>query len=197
MGKSAFDALMSNLLVGGSLVAIIGFVIWMLVSSVFEEVWTAYREGRQGKHPLTNRKQTPKVRASIARLTSQRRYVRVEGLELLAAFNDPSCLPALIRAVDLYPEDVPFLVQIVNLMGQLGDAHALPVLRKLSHNRHHALTLAAQQAIDVIEPRSVLLRAGNAPVAAPDMLLRAAMPTVSSAPSEMLLRAHNQANHLR
>ncbi len=194
MGKSAFDALMSNLLVGGGLVAAIGFVMWMLVSSVFEEIWTAYREGQQGKHPLTNRKQTPKVRASIARLTSQRRYVRVEGLELLAEFNDPSCMPALIRAVDLYPEDVPFLVQIVNLMGQLGDARALPVLRKLSHNRHHALIQAAQKAIDVIEPRSVLLRAGSAPTSTPDTLLRAAMPVSSPVHAETLLRAYNQAN---
>ena len=170
------------------LLGVITFIVWMLASSVFEEMWAAYQERRGRRQPLTDRRQKPAIRASIARLTSPRRYVRVEGLELLAEFNDPSCVPALIRVVDLYPDDVPFLIQTAQLMAQLGDDRALPVLRRLSINRHPALTQAAQSAIAAIEPRSMLLRAGNAPASAPDTLLRAAMPAASRADPDILLR---------
>ena len=169
------------------LIGIIVFIVWMLASSVFEEMWAAYQEWRNKRQPLTNRRQPPALRASIARLTSPRRYVRVEGLELLTQFNDTSCVPALMRVVDLYPDDVPFLIQTAQLMAQLGDERALPALYRLSANRHYALVQAAQTAIEQIEPRSTLLRAGNAPATASDTLLRAAMPAASRAnPDEML-----------
>jgi HEAT repeat protein len=174
------------------LIGIIVFVVWILASSVLEEVVLALRGKRQPLAPLVTRGQKPAIRSSVARLTSPRRYVRVEGLELLAQFNDPSCVPALIRVVDLYLEDVPFLIQTVQLIAQLGDERALPVLRRLSVNRHPALMQAAQAAIDAIEPRSVLLRAGNAPANAPDTLLRAAMPAVSHADPDVLLRPDKQ-----
>ena len=169
------------------LIGVIVFVVWMLASSVLEEVALALRAKCKPLAPLVTKGQKPAIRASIARLTSPRRYVRVEGLELLAQFNDPSCVPALIRMVDLYPDDVPFLIQTAQLMAQLGDERALPVLRRLSANRHYALMQAAQAAIDAIEPRSTLLRAGNAPAPSSDTLLRAAMPAASRAnPDEML-----------
>ena len=139
------------------------FVVWMVGASLFEEFARACQERADKRQPLTNKKQKPAIRASIARLSSPRRYVRVEGLQLLAQFNDPSCVPALLRVVEMYPDDVPFLVDVVQLLEQLADDRALPVLRKLSVNRHHALTQAAHQALDAIEPRSTLLRAGNAP----------------------------------
>lgn len=174
---------------GGGLLLLVGGVIWMVTSSLCEEVSAPLEEWRSQHPPLTNQKQKPAVRASIARLSSPRRYVRVEGLQLLAQFNDVSCVPALLRVIEMYPDDAPFLMDVVSLLMQLGDERALPALHKLSANHHYALIQAAQQAVRVIEPRSVLLRAGAAPADAGSALLRAAMPSALNAMPATLLRA--------
>ncbi len=169
------------MIVGGGAAVVIG---------AFHEEAMRWLETRRAQHqPLADRKQKPAVRASIARLSSPRRYVRVEGLQLLAQFNDASCVPALLRVVEMYPDDAPFLLDVVRLLMQLGDERSLPTLHKLSANHHYALMQAAKEAVRVIEPRSVLLRAGSAPADAGSALLRAAMPSVPSASPAMLLRA--------
>ncbi len=180
---SAYVSFYGGLLmvVGGGAAAVIG---------AFHEEGARWLEKRRAQHqPLTERRQKPAIRASIARLSSPRRYVRVEGLQLLAQFNDASCLPALLRVIDMYPDDAPFLLDVVRLLRQLGDERALPALRKLSADHHYALMQAAQEAVRVIEPRSVLLRAGTAPADAGAALLRAAMPSVPNATPATLLRA--------
>lgn len=166
---------------GGGLFISIAGLAWMVVSSLCEEATAPLEKWRKQRPPLTNQKQKPAIRASIARLSSPRRYVRVEGLQLLAQFNDPSCVSALLRVLEMYPDDVPFLVDVVRLLEQLNDDCALPTLRKISVNRHHALKQAAHHAIKALDPRSMLLRAGSAPCSTDQTLLRAAVLTAPDA----------------
>ncbi|HZO88427.1 MAG TPA: HEAT repeat domain-containing protein [Chthonomonadaceae bacterium] len=145
------------------------------------------------RRSLVDARQSRSVRRCAERLTARRRADRMEAVTILDALQDTTAVPALMRVLELYPDDVPFLLAVVGTLERLGDPRALPALRPLTFNHHYTLMQAAHKAIAAIEPRSVLLRPGTAPVPAADTLLRPAAAHVPAEAPHTLLRASQQA----
>jgi len=121
------------------------------------ERWLANRRG------FVDSEQSPGVRRCAVRLTSRRSCIRIGCAELLGELGDPTASPALLRALARYNTDVWFSEAAVNALAKLGDARALPALRRLSHGRNAGLMMDARAAVSAIEPQVTLLRSASAP----------------------------------
>jgi hypothetical protein len=148
----------------------------------FYKRWVDSRSGFEDPH------QTPYVRGYAKKLSSRRRENRLAAVEMLGQMNDRTAVPALVRVIEKYREDGPFVEQVVRVLGRMGDDRALPTLKALTSGRHHSLMQAAREAVEAIEPRSVLLRSSSAPVVQANTLLRPARGSQTE-DSERLLRA--------
>lgn len=176
-----------------SIILLIGFCVWIVASSFSDEAEAPLQNWWKRKHAFHDSLQSPNVRQLTGKLTAPQHTVRMQAIEVLSQLNDPTAVPALIRAIHGFPKDTQYTVAIVNLLGKLGDSRALSALEKLAVRRSLPLQFAARQAIAVIEPHAVLLRASDSPSAsipaASQSLLRPAMPLKAQDDAEMLLRA--------
>lgn len=128
------------------------------------------------------------VQVCAQRLSSSHREDRQEAARLLGELNDRAAVPALIRALDRNLDDLSFRITVIHSLAYLGDERALPALRRLTTGHTYSLMEAARKAVSVIEQQSVLLRAGSAPSARANELLRPASGS-PTAPPRQLLRA--------
>ncbi|HLK60279.1 MAG TPA: HEAT repeat domain-containing protein [Chthonomonadaceae bacterium] len=170
-------------------VTILAF-IYIIVGALCEEGMAHVSRWWEGRRGLTDRKQSRYVRLCAQRLTSPKSQMRHEAAELLGELGDRSAVPALLRAMECYPTDVPFLLKVVQSLQQLGDMRAVPALRELTTGRHYGLMTAAWEAIEAIEPQSVLLRSASEPPGNREELLRPAR-HMGSSEACYLLRARN------
>jgi hypothetical protein len=97
----------------------------------------------------------------------------------------------LIRAIERHQNDPQFLQAAVEALERLGDPRALPALYPLTTGRNFSLMQAARQAVESIEPKTILLRAGTAPPSETGTLLRP-LPLPQPAPTDGLLRAYKE-----
>jgi HEAT repeat protein len=164
-----------------TIVGIVGRALWEETASIEERRTTRC-------HAFADRRQSRSVHACTRRLSSMRRAGRLEAVHILRQLNDPTAVPALIKALARYNRDVPFVIAVIQTLSQLGDTRAVPALRPFTTDRHYDLMRVARQATQAIEAKSVLLRPSGEPGTAYMALLRAAQP---DAPSETitLLRA--------
>ncbi len=150
--------------------------------------WTQWRSSRTG---FSDSQQTSYVRGYATRLGSRRRERRVAAVQMLAQMNDHTAVPALVRALERYKEDGPFVEMVVRVLGQMGDERALPALKGLTRGRHLSLMQAAREAVQAMEPRTVLLRSSSAPGGEESVLLRPARGS-HTGDSQRLLRAETR-----
>ena len=146
-------------------------IVWIVGSALMEEAadptrrwlrrWKAHLDPHLPAH----------VSRLIEKLSSVNRNQRIEAATLLGEIHDCRAVPALIRAIERHPSDPLFLQAAVEALGRLGDSRALPALYPLTTGRNFSLMEAARQAVDSIEPKAVLLRAGTAPPAETGTLL--------------------------
>lgn len=163
-------------------------LVGLIVVALLKELRPSWQRWRASRNGFEDSQQSSYVRGYAARLSSPRRAQRVGAVASMGCMNDRTAVPALIRAIERYKEDGPFLEQVVKVLGEMGDDRALPVLRTLTNGRHHSLMQAAREAIGMIEPKSVLLRGSSAPEAQKNSLLRPAGGG-RNGDSERLLRA--------
>jgi HEAT repeat protein len=112
----------------------------------------------------------------------------MDAVQILGQLNDPTAVPALIKALERYNRDVPFAILVTRILSRLGDARALSALRPLTTGRDYRLMQAAREATQIIEARIVLLRPSHEPTPQEIVLLRATRTEVHIEP-ELLLRA--------
>lgn len=179
------------LLISGGLLILamgVGIVGWALL----EEASLASRRKISRRHAFADSRQSDAVCLCTRRLGSVRRANRLEAVLILRQLNDLSALPALLKALDRYNHDVPFVMEVVVTLAHLGDSRAVPALRALTVGRHYDLMRAARQATETIEAKSILLRPCDQPGhwthSSSCMLLRPAHP-YSSPDTGILLRA--------
>ncbi len=157
-----------------------------VVAVILDEASAPLKEWVRARWGLADPGQTVHVRRYAVRLTSRRRAIRLEAAERLGDLNDTSAVPALLRAVERYRDDGPFLEVVVQSLGRLRDPRALPALRTLSSGRHRALMERARAALAQIEPQATLLRGAESPPARAEGLLRPASPGDSTEPERLL-----------
>ena len=80
---------------------------------------------------------------------------------MLLQMNDPTAVPALIRAAERYKKDALLLQAIAEALAALKDPRGLQTLRRLSHGHNASLMLTARQAVSDLEERAVLLRSAE------------------------------------
>jgi hypothetical protein len=112
----------------------------------------------------------------------------VDAVQILRQLNDPTALPALLKALERYNRDVPFAILVAETLGRFGDTRALSTLRPLTTGRDYRLMQTARQATQIIEAKSVLLRPSHEPPPQEQILLRAAQPG-ATVDAGVLLRA--------
>jgi hypothetical protein len=158
------------------LAAVVGIVGWALL----EEAALVRRRKSSRRHAFSDHRQSFAVCQCTRRLTSVRRSSRLEAVMILRQLNDPTAVPALLKALDRYNRDVPFAITVIETLGEFGDPRAVPVLHALTAGRHYGLMRAARQTTEAIEAKSALLRSSSEPLSAAARssrtLLRAAQP---------------------
>lgn len=147
----AYEILGCLVLLVGGLIGIVVFETAIVLRGPFVRWWT----DRLG---VTDSKQSEYVSNLAVRLASPAKKARTHAAKMLGELNDVSAVPALIRAAERHGQDGHFLEVVVKSLDKIGDSRAVPLLRKLSTGHHHYLMSVARQALERIEPASVLLR---------------------------------------
>ncbi|HZP81685.1 MAG TPA: HEAT repeat domain-containing protein [Chthonomonadaceae bacterium] len=173
-----------SLEIGGLLIV----VVWLVVTALLEEAAGPVCRWWKAHSAFADAEQTPCVRKCAERLASRRSATRIEAVRILGLLDDPTAVPALTRALERYDKDARFLEAAIPVLAQLGDARALPALRRLTTDHSYAVMQAARQAIAAIEPKSVLLRSSASPATISDTLLRPVSTSAPPAEPYILLR---------
>ena len=152
-----------------------------------------WRTGTRRRREFWDAGQSAGARMCAEKLAGRRMKNRIEAVRIMVLLNDPTGVPALIRAAERYEKDVPFLFEVVKALRHYDDPRALPLLRRLTEGRHYGLMQSARQTLEQMEARQHLLRASVAPASSSGSLLR---PAPSPAPSDpqTLLRASSPRN---
>lgn len=174
---------------------IAGGLAWAIVQAVVEETADTGKKWNEKRLSLERADQPDHVRRLAKNITSRRRGTRMLSAECLGETGSPTAVPVLLQAIERYERDAHFVETAVKALMRLGDVRSLPTLHRLTHDRNLALMTAARQAVAVIEPRVVLLRASAAP---PQVrrseLLRPLQHTGATEPNEMLRVALQEAS---
>ena len=169
------------------------FLLRTLTSLSAETLGEIWQTGRRRQREFWDAGQSPGARMCAEKLAGRRMKNRIEAVHIMILLDDATVVPALIRAAERYEKDVPFLFAVIEALRHFDDPRALPLLRRLSADRHYGLMQAARQGIEKLEPRQTLLRASAAPAVSPDSLLRPAAAPAATDP-QTLLRAHSPQN---
>ncbi len=168
-------------------------LLWLILHTLTrltaETLGDRWVMGRRKRREFWDAAQSPGVRMCAEKLAGRRMKDRIEAVQIMVLLNDSTAVPALIRAAERYESEVPFQFAIVAALRHFDDPRALPLLRRLTADRHYGLMQAARQAIETLEPRQMLLRAACAPAVAPESLLRPAAAAPPPADPQTLLRA--------
>jgi len=105
---------------------------------------------------------------------------------ILNELNDPTAVPALLKALRRYNRDVPFVIEVIETLGRLGDSRAVPALQPFTSGRHYGLMHSARQAAESIQAKSVLLRPSGIPRAGVAALLMSAQPDAQTETTALL-----------
>ena len=137
---------------------VVGCPIGVLLLCIIAEVSEPMNQWVSARIGFCDTGQSPAVRRCATRLGSRKSKVRMAAAKLLGEMNDPTAVPALIRAAQRYGKDVPLLQAVVEALGRIHDPRGLDTLKRLSRGHTAALMLAARQAASELEDRAVLLR---------------------------------------
>ena len=160
---------------------------WAVVQAVCEETADAGKKWRERRRSLQRPDQPLPIQQLAQNVTSHRRGIRLLAAECLGEGGNLAAVPVLLQAIERYERDAHFVEIAVKSLTCLGDERALPTLRRLTHDRNHALMTAAKHAVALIEPKTVLLRASSAPrVVVRQELLRPVAHTGTTEPQELL-----------
>jgi hypothetical protein len=171
---------------------LLAIVVGVLGWAMLEEMALARSRKISRRHAFADHHQTDPVCLCTRRLGSVRRANRLDAVLILRQLNDPTAVPALLKALERYDRDVPFVMEVVETLAHIGDTRAVPALRALTVGRHYNLMRNARLATQTIEAKSILLRPCNQPLHVVERtsrtLLRGAQPQCSP-DTGILLRA--------
>jgi hypothetical protein len=185
MAGSGWFLFSGGMLLLATVVVIVG---WALL----EEAALARSRKISRRHSFADSRQSDAVCLCTRRLGSVRRANRLDAVRILRDLKDPSAAPALLKALDRYSRDVPFVIEVIETLVCLGDPRAVPALRALTVGRHYDLMRVARRAVETLEAQAILLRPCEQPrhvtAQSSRLLLRAAHPHSCPEPG-ILLRA--------
>ena len=110
--------------------------------------------------------ESPQIAALIAELNGEYTPYIIEAAEQLGKARDKAAVPALLRVLEQSAENQrpgwrEVSAALVNALADIGDGRALELLYRLENVRGIGFIPNVRNAIAIIEPQAVLLRASS------------------------------------